>query len=56
MDPDATLTELRELYNDLQDGTLGDATNDVIEQFIILFDDLDNWLMNGGYLPRAWRR
>ena len=50
MDPDATLTELRELYNDYQDGISGEAR--VME----LFDSLDNWLMDGGYLPRAWRR
>lgn len=51
MDPDATLTELRELYNDYQDGIPVDG-----ERVIDLFDELDNWLMDGGFLPRAWRR
>lgn len=50
MDPDATLTELRELYNEEV------WTPDVIERFVTEFDALDNWLMNGGFLPRAWRR
>lgn len=53
MDPDATLTELRELYNDLQDGRLLAPDG---ERAVELFDALDNWLMDGGFLPRAWRR
>ncbi|MCA1799790.1 MAG: hypothetical protein LC650_00665 [Actinobacteria bacterium] len=55
MDPDAALEELREWYNVLQDGNLGDHPN--AAQFILeTFDDLDNWLISGGFLPRAWRR
>jgi len=53
MDPDETLTELRELYNHWQDGNLFESDG---ERAVELFDALDNWLTDGGFLPRAWRR
>lgn len=53
MDPNEALTELREWYNAWQDSNLDEHD---LARFMSLFDDLDNWLMNGGFLPRAWRR
>ena len=51
MDPDATLEELRELYNDWQDGNLDP---DKAGDFVTLFDNLDNWIISGGFLPKEW--
>ena len=53
MDPDATLEELRELYNDWQDGNLDP---DKAGDFVTLFDNLDNWIISGGFLPKEWQR
>lgn len=51
MDPNAALQELREAYNEVQDGTL---TIEDAERFVVLFDGLDNWLSEGGFLPSDW--
>lgn len=51
MDPDATLAELRELYNDMQDGLPIDG-----EYVLMLFDALDTWMTTGGYIPQEWSR
>ena len=50
MNPDAALQELRELYNEEE------WTPDIVERFITLFDDLDNWIISGGFLPKEWQR
>jgi len=51
MDPNAIVEEMRELYNEVQDSEdpLGAAIR-VVE----LFDDLDSWLVRGGFLPHDW--
>jgi len=51
MDPDAALQELREMYNEVQDGGL---TIEAAEYAICLFDSLDNWIISGGFLPKEW--
>lgn len=53
MDPNATLEELRELYNEVQDS---EDPLDAALRFVELFDGLDNWLNMGGFLPHDWAR
>lgn len=45
MDPNATLTELRDMIQGTEDP-------DLIEKF----EALDGWLSKGGFLPRDWDR
>jgi hypothetical protein len=53
MDPNATLQELRELYNEV----VQDEGTDVDAAYVLdLFDALDNWIIAGGFLPNEWRR
>lgn len=55
MDPDATLTDLRNLIANARSGWLGP-----VDMFATLldvadsFDDLDEWISNGGFLPTDW--
>jgi predicted DNA-binding protein (UPF0278 family) len=52
MDPNATLNELREWYNAVvQDGT---SDHEGLIEVLTLFDELDNWIVSGGFLPRDW--
>ena len=51
MDPDKVLEQLRELYNSWQDGHLGSHE---VGLFIEAFDNLDNWIISGGFLPKEW--
>lgn len=53
MDPNEVLEELRMYYNSFQDGTL---TVEDAENMAVLFDNLDNWIIMGGFLPDEWRR
>ena len=53
MDPDAVLQELRELYNLAQDDAM--TAEDGVAA-VCLFDDLDNWIISGGFLPKEWQR
>lgn len=57
MDPDATLSLLRELTVDLEahgfDGTRLDPVDTAL-QLSALVRALDGWLSSGGFLPRAW--
>ena len=48
MDPDATLNEIRELFDSY-------AEDDIdISAVANKFDALDAWLSSGGFLPRSW--
>lgn len=50
MDPDAALTEMRELaQSDLSE------FNEDIHRLAELFIGLDEWLSKGGFLPVDWR-
>jgi hypothetical protein len=55
MDPDALLNEIRACYTELNGSIkperieLGDRLGDLIA-------DLDEWITNGGFLPKAWSR
>lgn len=56
MDPDANLTEQRLIVSKL-------ATEDMsalevqwaAHRLAALVEALDNWIVGGGFLPRAWR-
>lgn len=57
MDPNATLTRLRELASDISTGEYeltdqGLAAAEMAE----LFDGLDTWLSRRGFLPTEWQR
>jgi hypothetical protein len=49
MDPDALLTNLRFAINNVLRG--GEAE---VEDIALMFDNLDHWLSNGGFIPAAW--
>ena len=62
MDPDANLIELRDLVADLQEYRerqnphgylLADRADDV-DRVLELFNALDQWIVNGGFLPAPW--
>lgn len=56
MDPDATLRELRELTGQFLKDWDEDKTPDTLDVYRMaeLFEALDEWTTNGGYLPAAW--
>jgi len=53
MDPDANLAEQLKLSRLI---TLGEAIASDIERLAELIETLDEWLRNGGFLPRAWTK
>lgn len=56
MDPNASLTDLREA---LKDAAHPDRYTDrevAIEQALEALEALDGWLQRGGALPRDWER
>jgi len=54
MDPDAALQQLREYYNLAQDGLMTGDTDAM--EIAEVFDDLDNWITGGGFLPAEWQQ
>lgn len=48
MDPDETLARLRELAEE-------EPTEEVAREMQGLWQALDDWIVGGGFLPRAWR-
>lgn len=60
MDPNETLTQLRELFAAVNPDGLDARTYYVVgmevERARDLFEALDGWLTSGGFLPDAWRR
>ena len=55
MDPDATLADLR--YH-VTEWMLSDSVNhsSEYEELLGLFQALDNWITQGGFLPMSWER
>ena len=53
MDPDAALTRLRELMEQIDDAPGIDA---IALETRVTFDALDAWLTNGGFFPAPWAR
>ena len=57
MDPEQALQELREWYNSVvQDGEVQGDPVDNLDEVLTLFDNLDNWIISGGFLPKEWQR
>lgn len=63
MDPDEALRELRQCvdrYRRMEESNEGVVasleTLHLLERTVDLFDDLDNWFVNGGFKPKDWRR
>lgn len=58
MDPDANLDELRKRVAKAQScimaGSSLNKVEDDIERACELFEALDNWLSDGGFLPKDW--
>jgi hypothetical protein len=52
MDPQATLDLIRELVKEISKNE-DDQTDEAVE-LAEAVDDLDNWLMKGGFLPEDW--
>lgn len=53
MDPDDTLTQIRELITKYQTSAEEMSTSDAAE-LVLLVDGLDEWLTKGGFLPTEW--
>lgn len=49
MDPDALLTNLRFAINNILRGGTAE-----VEDIALMFDNLDHWLSNGGFIPADW--
>lgn len=67
MDPNKALEEIREASGETHRLVLavqnGDKRPEIIDRLVTaaeaLFeyvDELDGWLVNGGFLPKAWKR
>jgi hypothetical protein len=62
MDPNEALRGLRSLTNTshrwIEKGKVDEHTDwqPIVEQFVELFQALDEWLSQGGFLPEAWRQ
>jgi hypothetical protein len=61
MDPNLALSRLRSLVKNVNreaDGTDEPFTprqcRNILNQFAENFEALDNWVMNGGFLPENW--
>lgn len=53
MDPNACLSEIRELGNQIHNG---DMRESVIEDYANAVDALDEWITKGGFLPVGWNK
>ena len=57
MDPNETLRILRKLsveINDLDESSPDTDLSDKAIEMATTFDFLDNWICNGGFLPKSW--
>lgn len=57
MDPDAALLEIQRAYPFLEGWKPGEEVDDdsVIEDAVHAMQNLDEWIRNGGFLPKAWQ-
>lgn len=53
MDPDEALAELRRLAHDYTEDQVDDE-HEAALRLIELFQALDQWVCNGGFLPAEW--
>lgn len=57
MDPNANLNEQRRLAESIHSGELTEAEQaDAAERLADLVEALDQWIVNGGFLPSEWAR
>lgn len=55
MDPTACYNEIQDIIADWDSATRGSSEErDAAEALLTAFDDLDQWLRKGGFLPRQW--
>lgn len=54
MDPNATLTRIRELVTETQSAETNEHKADIADAFCDLIEGLDNWICCGGFLPASW--
>jgi hypothetical protein len=54
MDPSKTLSLIRQLVEDIQDGVGDDQISCVAMQLAEAIDDLDSWMEKGGFAPADW--
>ncbi len=58
MDPDANLAEQHRLIDSLRrEANEGQPFDEIdVDRLLELVEALDEWLVRGGFLPKAWRR
>jgi hypothetical protein len=56
MDPDEALKQLREAMAERDTGKRKRARKYSQDEIVDLFQALDQWLMQGGFLPQDWNR
>jgi len=59
MDPEKALEELRELAKQIiavEEGTHSFEIPEDAVEMAEKFQELDEWIMSGGFLPKDWRR
>lgn len=56
MDPNATLQEIRDLIAAIQGEPMADDIDEKASDLAELFQALDWWLSDGGFVPNAWRK
>lgn len=54
MDPNETLKRLRKLAKRI--GSMAEPYDDDALELAELVDALDQWITNGGFLPRDWKK
>jgi len=54
VDPNVTLCELRSLVRAVQTGGEVSVPADALSAMAQLFDDLDTFLLQGGFYPQPW--
>jgi hypothetical protein len=52
MDPDAALTEIRQLTE--EHSTYGELSDGNTSRLVELIESLDNWVSSQGFLPDPW--
>lgn len=55
MDPNATLATLRELCTELLSGKDGADPSTIGGEIAEAFENLDEWITKGGFLPSDWQ-
>ena len=54
MDPNEALSDIRTLCAEWQELMIDKDAADVLDELIVMFMDLDDWLTTGGFRPDDW--